>query len=67
MDGVEFMPANKNVLFGFNKSICGIDLQPGPYLPRISWLPAMLYLAGCGFTRVGPHYTSTMVGIRKKE
>ena len=25
MDGVEFMPANKNVLFGFQfKSICGL-------------------------------------------
>ncbi len=46
MDGVEFMPANKNVLFGFQfKSICGLGPVVGAILAvNWGWLPAMLYL-----------------------
>ncbi len=69
MDGVEFMPANKNVLFGFQyKSICGI----GPVMGAIfsanwGWLPAMLYLR-LGVALLGwvHDYTSTMVGVRRE-
>ena len=46
MDGVEFMPAKKNVLFGFQyKSICGIGPIAGAiFAVNWGWLPAMLYL-----------------------
>jgi carbon starvation protein len=69
MDGVEFMPANKNVLFGFQyKSICGIGPIAGAiFAVNWGWLPAMLYLL-IGVALLGwvHDYTSTMVGIRKE-
>jgi carbon starvation protein len=69
MDGVEFMPANKNVLFGFQfKSICGLGPVVGAILAvNWGWLPAMLYLM-LGVALLGwvHDYTSTMVGIRRE-
>lgn len=69
MDGVEFMPANRNVLFGFQfKSICGL----GPIVGAImaanwGWLPAMLYLLlGVGLIGWLHDYSATMVGIKKE-
>ena len=69
MDGVEFMPANKNVLFGFQyKSICGIGPVAGAiFAANWGWLPAMLYLM-LGVALLGwvHDYTSTMVGVRRE-
>jgi len=69
MDGVEFMPANKNVLFGFQfKSICGLGPVVGAILAvNWGWLPAMLYLM-LGVALLGwvHDYTATMVGIRRE-
>jgi carbon starvation protein len=69
MDGVDFMPAPKNVLFGFQyKSICGM----GPIVGAImavnwGWLPAMLYLfLGVAFLGWVHDYTATMVGVRRE-
>jgi len=69
MDGVEFMPAPKNVLFGFQyKSICGIGPVAGAiFAVNWGWLPAMLYLLlGVAFLGWVHDYTATMVGIRKE-
>ncbi len=69
MDGVEFMPANKNVLFGFQfKSICGLGPVVGAIMAvNWGWVPAMLYLMlGVAFLGWVHDYTSTMVGIRKE-
>jgi len=69
MDGVEFMPANKNVLFGFQfKSICGLGPVVGAILAvNWGWVPAMLYLLlGVAFLGWVHDYTSTMVGIRRE-
>jgi carbon starvation protein len=69
MDGVEFMPANKNVLFGFQfKSICGLGPVVGAIMAvNWGWLPAMLYLMlGVAFLGWVHDYTSTMVGIRRE-
>jgi len=69
MDGVEFMPSNKNVLFGFQfKSICGLGPIVGAILAvNWGWVPAMLYLL-LGVTFLGwiHDYSSTMVGVRKE-
>ncbi len=69
MDGVDFMPTSKNVLFGFQfKSICGL----GPIVGAIiavhwGWLPAMLYLLlGVAFLGWIHDYTSAQVSIRKE-
>jgi len=69
MDGVEFMPANKNVLFGFQfKSICGLGPVVGAILAvNWGWLPAMLYLfLGVAFIGWIHDYTASMVGVRKE-
>jgi len=69
MDGVEFMPANKNVLFGFQfKSICGLGPIVGAILAvNWGWVPAMLYLLlGVAFLGWVHDYTATMVGIRRE-
>jgi len=69
MDGVEFMPANKNVLFGFQfKSICGLGPIVGAILAvNWGWVPAMLYLfLGVAFIGWIHDYTSSMVGVRKE-
>ena len=70
MDGVDFMPAPKNVLFGFQyKSICGM----GPIVGAImavnwGWLPAMLYLfLGVALLGWVHDYASTMVASGGKE
>jgi carbon starvation protein len=69
MDGVEFMPANKNVLFGFQfKSICGLGPVVGAIMAvNWGWLAAMLYLfLGVAFIGWIHDYTASMVGVRKE-
>jgi len=69
MDGVDFMPANKNVLFGFQyKSIAGLGPVTGAiFAVNWGWLPAMLYLL-LGVALLGwvHDYTAAMVSIRKE-
>lgn len=69
MDGVDFMPASKNVLFGFQfKSICGM----GPIVGAIiavhwGWLPALLYFfLGVALLGWVHDYVSAQVSIRKE-
>jgi carbon starvation protein len=67
MDGVDFMPANKNVLFGFQlNSIAGAAPIIGPIVAlQWGWLPAMLWL-GLGVLLIGwlHDYSSAMVSVR---
>ncbi|MBI5967535.1 MAG: hypothetical protein HY882_06745 [Deltaproteobacteria bacterium] len=69
MDGVEFMPAAKNVLFGFQfKSICGLGPIVGATIAvNWGWVPAMLYLLlGVAFIGWVHDYTAAMVAVRKE-
>lgn len=68
MDGVDFIPAGKNVLIGFQfKSIAAT----GPVVGAITaaqwgWLPAILWLfLGVFFIGWVQDYSSAMMGVRK--
>jgi carbon starvation protein len=67
MDGVDFMPTNKNVLYGFQlNSIAGAAPIIGPIVAlQWGWLPALLWL-GLGVFFIGwlHDFSSTMVSIR---
>ena len=67
MDGVDFMPANKNVLYGFQlNSIAGGAPIIGPIVAlQWGWLPALLWL-GLGVFFIGwlHDFSSAMVSIR---
>ncbi len=67
MDGVDFMPANKNVLYGFQlNSIAGAAPIIGPIVAlQWGWLPALLWL-GLGVFFIGwlQDFSSAMVSIR---
>jgi carbon starvation protein len=67
MDGVDFMPANKNVLFGFQlNSIAGAAPIVGPIVAlQWGWVPALLWL-GLGVFFIGwlHDFSSAMVSIR---
>lgn len=67
MDGVDFMPANKNVLYGFQlNSIAGAAPIIGPIVAlQWGWAPALLWL-GLGVFFIGwlHDFSSTMVSIR---
>jgi carbon starvation protein len=67
MDGVDFMPANKNVLYGFQlNSIAGAAPIIGPIVAlQWGWLPALLWL-GFGVFFIGwlHDFSSAMVSIR---
>jgi carbon starvation protein len=67
MDGVDFMPANKNVLYGFQlNSIAGAAPIIGPIVAiQWGWLPALLWL-GLGVFFIGwlHDFSSAMVSIR---
>ncbi len=67
MDGVDFMPANKNVLFGFQlNSIAGASPIVGPIIAlQWGWVPALLWL-GLGVFFIGwlHDFSSAMVSIR---
>jgi len=69
MDGVDFMPTHRNILFGFQfKSICGL----GPVIGAIiavhwGWAPAFLYLLlGVAFLGWIHDYSAAQVSIRKE-
>ena len=67
MDGVDFMPANKNVLYGFQlNSIAGAAPIIGPIIAmQWGWLPAVLWL-GLGVLFIGwlQDYSSCMISVR---
>jgi len=69
MDGVEFMPTSKNILFGYQfKSIAGAAPVIGPILAiQWGWLPALLWIIGGAFF-IGwvQDYSSAMVAMRNE-
>ncbi|NWF94218.1 MAG: hypothetical protein HXY46_15060 [Syntrophaceae bacterium] len=68
MDGVDFMPTSKNILFGYQfKSIAGAAPVIGPIIAiQWGWLPAMLWiLAGTFFIGWVQDYSSAMIAMRK--
>ncbi|NWG03360.1 MAG: hypothetical protein HXY44_10960 [Syntrophaceae bacterium] len=69
MDGVEFMPTSKNILFGYQfKSIAGAAPIIGPIIAiQWGWLPALLWiLAGAFFIGWVQDYSSAMIAMRKE-
>ncbi len=67
MDGVEFMPTNKNILFGYQfKSIAGAAPIIGPIIAiQWGWLPALIWILG-GALFIGwvQDYSSAMIAMR---
>ena len=67
MDGVEFMPTSKNILFGYQfKSIAGAAPIIGPIMAiQWGWFPALIWiLAGAFFIGWVQDYSSAMVAMR---
>lgn len=67
MDGVEFMPTSKNVLFGYQfKSIAGAAPIIGPIIAiQWGWLPCLIWiLAGTFFIGWVHDYSSAMIAMR---
>jgi carbon starvation protein len=67
MDGVEFMPTNKNILFGYQfKSIAGAAPIIGPIIAiQWGWLPALIWiLAGALFIGWVHDYSCSMIAMR---
>lgn len=69
MDGVDFTPANRNVLFGYQfKSVAALGPIVGPIVAvRWGWLPALLWII-LGTMLIGwvQDYSSIMVGVREE-
>jgi carbon starvation protein len=69
MDGVEFMPTSKSILFGYQfKSIAGAAPVVGPIIAiQWGWLPALLWiLLGAFFIGWVQDYSTAMVAMRKE-
>ncbi len=69
MDGVDFAPANRNVLFGYQfKSVAALGPIVGPIVAvRYGWLPALLWiLLGTFFIGWVQDYASIVVGVREE-
>jgi len=69
MDGVEFMPTSKNILFGYQfKSIAGAAPIIGPIIAvQWGWLPALIWiLGGTFFIGWVQDYSSAMVAMRNE-
>jgi carbon starvation protein len=68
MDGVDFMPASRNVLFGYQfKSIAALGPIIGPIAAvQWGWLPALLWIIlGTFFIGWVQDYGSMMMSVRK--
>ncbi|MEW6670897.1 MAG: carbon starvation CstA family protein [Thermodesulfobacteriota bacterium] len=69
MDGVEFMPTSKNILFGYQfKSIAGAAPIIGPIIAvQWGWLPALVWIL-CGALFIGwvQDYSSAVVAMRNE-
>jgi carbon starvation protein len=69
MDGVDFTPANRNVLFGYQfKSVAALGPILGPIIAvRWGWLPALLWVVlGTMFLGWVQDYASIVVGVREE-
>jgi carbon starvation protein len=69
MDGVDFTPANRNVLFGYQfKSIAALGPITGPIVAvQWGWLPALLWVIfGTFFIGWVQDYSSIMLGVREE-
>jgi carbon starvation protein len=69
MDGVDFTPANKNVLFGYQfKSIAALGPIVGPIVAvQWGWIPALLWiLLGTFFIGWVQDYSSIVLGLREE-
>jgi len=67
MDGVEFMPTSRNILYGYQfKSIAGAGPIIGPIIAiQWGWLPAVLWiLLGTFFIGWVHDYASAMIAVR---
>jgi Carbon starvation protein, predicted membrane protein len=68
MDGVDFMPTSRNVLYGYHfKSIAAAGPIVGPITAANiwGWLPSLLWLAiGVSFIGWVSDYTAIMVAVR---
>jgi len=68
MDGVDFTPANRNVLFGYQfKSIAALGPIVGPIVAvRWGWLPALVWvIVGTFFIGWVQDYSSIVLGVRE--
>ncbi len=69
MDGVDFIPANRHVLFGYQfKSIAALGPILGPIIAvQWGWLPALLWIIlGTFFIGWVQDYSSIVVGVREE-
>jgi carbon starvation protein len=69
MDGVEFFPTSKSVLFGFQfKSIAALGPISGPFIALVfGWLPAFLWIIfGTFFIGWIHDYSSVMITVRSE-
>jgi len=69
MDGVDFTPANRNVLFGYQfKSIAALGPILGPIIAvQWGWLPALLWIVfGTFFIGWVQDYASIIMGVREE-
>jgi len=69
MDGVDFTPASRNVLFGYQfKSIAALGPIVGPIVAvRWGWLPALLWIIlGTFFIGWVQDYSSIILGVREE-
>src|SRR5512136_2730998 len=69
MDGVDFTPAARNVLFGYQfKSIAALGPILGPIVAvQWGWLPALLWIVlGTFFIGWVQDYTSIVMGVREE-
>lgn len=69
MDGVDFTPANRNILFGYQfKSIAALGPILGPIIAvQWGWLPALLWIIiGTFFIGWVHDYSSIMLGVREE-
>jgi carbon starvation protein len=69
MDGVDFTPANRNVLFGYQfKSVAALAPLTGPVIAvQWGWLPALLWiLLGVFFIGWAQDYGTMIMGVRRE-
>ncbi|MBN2117036.1 MAG: hypothetical protein JW730_10710 [Anaerolineales bacterium] len=69
MDGVDFTPANRNVLFGYQfKSIAALGPITGPIVAvQWGWLPALLWIIfGTFFIGWVQDFSTIMMGVREE-
>ena len=69
MDGVDFTPATRNVLFGYQfKSIAALGPITGPIIAvQWGWLPALIWMIlGTFFIGWVQDYGAMMMGVRRE-